>query len=217
MAVLKAGKPEYYEVADPLLYSALTHLNRPAKDWLTRLLAVPRRIGQASITPSVDFLAANIARDTLMGTVMSRHGFRPIVDSAKGLKPRIMADDSYKEFIANGGGFSSYFVDEGAFKTHLERFYTSKGIDYRTVLDAPAKLLFAVERIADAFEMSTRLGEYQRARARGEHPRHAAYSAREVSTDFAMRGDSAALGFLFDTIIFRFFGGVEERRGGVRR
>ena len=183
---------------------------------------MPRQIGQASITPSVDFLAvdflaANIARDTLMGTVMSRHGFRPIVDSAKGLKPRIMADDSYKEFIANGGGFSSYFVDEGAFKTHLERFYTSKGIDYRTVLDAPAKLLFAVERIADAFEMSTRLGEYQRARARGEHPRHAAYSAREVSTDFAMRGDSAALGFLFDTIIFRLLGGVEERRGGVRR
>jgi len=38
--------------------------------------------------------------------------------------------------------------------------------------------------------------------ARGEHPRHAAYQGREVSTDFAMRGDSKALGFLYDTVMF---------------
>ena len=202
VAVLKNGKPEYYEVADPLLFRSLTHLNRPAKNWLVKLLSVPKRIGQSSITLAFDFMAANIARDTLMGAVMSRHGFKPIIDSARGMISRITTDPAYKEFVANGGGFASYLVDEGAFRTHLERFYTGKGIDYRTVLDSPSKLLFGVERIADAFEMSTRLGEYRKARERGEHPRHAAYSAREVSTDFAMRGDSATLGFLYDTVIF---------------
>ena len=50
--------------------------------------------------------------------------------------------------------------------------------------------------------MSTRLGEYNRAIQRGDSPRHAAYSAREVSTDFAMRGDSQAIGFMYDTIMF---------------
>jgi hypothetical protein len=38
--------------------------------------------------------------------------------------------------------------------------------------------------------------------ARGENPRHAAYLAREVSTDFAMKGDSKALGFMYDTVMF---------------
>jgi hypothetical protein len=202
VAVLRGGKPDYYEVADPVLYRSLIALRRPAKNWLVRLLSVPKRIGQASITLTFDFLAANIARDTLMGAIMSRYGFRLIVDSAKGMASRITTDQSYRDLIANGGGFASYLVDESAFKTHLEKFYTRKGIDYRTVIDSPSKLLFAVERIADSFEVATRIGEYRRAIARGEHPRHAAYSGREVSTDFAMRGDSQALGFLYDTVIF---------------
>jgi len=202
VAVLRDGKPEYYEVADPLLYSSLTHLNRPAKHWLIRLLSIPKRIGQASITLTADFLLTNVARDTLSGWVMSRHGFKPIVDSARGMVSRMTSDPNYRDFIANGGGFSSYFVEETAFKTHLERFYGSKGIDYKAVLDSPSKLLYALERFADAFEMSTRLGEYRQAIKAGEQPRHAAYSAREVSTDFAMRGDSAAIGFAYDTIIF---------------
>ena len=70
------------------------------------------------------------------------------------------------------------------------------------MLDAPDKLLGFVETLADAFETSTRLGEYKRAIKGGENPRHAAYLAREVSTDFAMRGDSQALNFMYDTVMF---------------
>ncbi len=202
VAVMQGGKPTFYQVADPILYRSLVALNRPARGWLMKLAAAPRRIGQASVTLSPDFMLANVLRDTVMGGVMSRHGFKPFIDSMRGFKSRITSDQNYKDFIANGGGFSSYFVDENAFKTHLEKFYSSKGIDYKTVLDSPAKLLFAVERMADAFEMSTRLGEFSKARKQGEHPRHAAYSGREVSTDFAMRGDNVALGFMFDTIMF---------------
>lgn len=202
VAVLDDGKPTYYEVADPILYRSLTHLNRPTRSALRRWLSIPKRLGTASITLTGDFLAANVARDTLMGWVMSQHGFKPILDSARGMVSRVRRDPAYRDFIANGGGFSSYLVDEDAFKTHMERFYRSKGIDARAVLDSPAKLLLALERIADAFEMSTRLGEYKRAIRRGEHPRHAAYSAREVSTDFAMRGDNQAIGYAYDTIIF---------------
>ena len=65
--------------------------------------------------------------------------------------------------VANGGGFSSYFTEEAAFKKHLKRFYASKGINYKTVLDTPSKFFYAIERIADAFEMATRLGEYRKA------------------------------------------------------
>ena len=202
VAVLRKGKPEYYEVADPLLYRALTHLNRPSKGALLRILSGFRRVGQMSITLDPDFLIANIARDALTGGIMSRHGFKPFKDSAIGLMSRLRSDPNYRDFIANGGGFSSYFTEEAAFKKHLKRFYARTGIDYKTVLDTPSKVLYAAERIADAFEMATRLGEYRKAIRKGEHPRHAAYSGREVSVDFQMRGDSAALGIIYDTFIF---------------
>lgn len=202
VAVLRSGKPEYYEVADPLLFRSLESLSRPHRNWLVNLLSIPRRVGQASITLAFDFMAANAARDTLMGFVMSKHGFKPFLDSARGFRSRVTSDQNYKDFIANGGGFASYLVDETAFRTNLERFYSSKGIDLRAVWNAPSKMLLGLERMADAFEMATRLGEFKKATRKGENSRHAAYSAREVSTDFAMRGDSAALGFMYDTVIF---------------
>ena len=197
LAVLKDGKPTWYEVGDPVLYRALSALDRPPKHWIVKWLGLPKRIGQTSITLTPDFMVANIARDTIMGSIMSRSGFRPVMDSLQGMRLRMTHDPLYKDYIANGGGLSSIYMDDSRFKAKLERFYSRQGIDYRTVLDAPDKLLNAVETIADAFEMSTRIGEYKRAIDKGEHPRHAAYQGREVSTDFAMRGDSKVLGFMY--------------------
>ncbi len=202
VAVLKGGKPEWYEVGDPLLLRSLEAIDRPPMHWLTKWLGLPKRIGQMSVTLTPDFMVANIARDTLMGGVMSRAGFRPVLDSLKGMAMRITKDQTYKDWVANGGGLSSIHLDTGKLRTSLEKFYRAQGIDYRTVLDTPSKMLDFAETVADAFEASTRLGEYKRTVDRGENPRHAAYLARDVSTDFAMKGDSKALGFLYDTVMF---------------
>jgi len=132
-------------------------------DWLTKWLGYPKRVGQATITLTPDFMLANIARDTIMGAVMSRSGFRPVIDSLKGMRLRMTENPLYKDYIANGGGLSSLYLDEHHLRTKLEKFYTSQGIDARTVLDTPDKLLGFIETLGDAFEMSTRLGEYDRA------------------------------------------------------
>lgn len=202
VAVLKGGKPVWYEVADRTLYRALSSIDRPLQSAVVKWLSLPKRIGQMAITLTPDFMLANIARDTIMGSVMSRAGFRPVIDSLQGMRLRLTNDPLYKEFIANGGGMSSMFLDETRFRAKLEKFYERQGIDYRTVLDAPAKIGNFLETLADSFEMSTRLGEYKRAIDAGEHPRHAAYLGRDVSTDFAMKGDSQAAGFMYDTVMF---------------
>ncbi|MCX7172023.1 MAG: hypothetical protein NTY41_17565, partial [Proteobacteria bacterium] len=202
VAVLQHGKPVWFEVGDPILYRALSAIDRPVQSEVVKWLGIPKRIGQASITTVPEFWLANIARDTIMGSVMSRAGFRPILDSLDGMRMRMTSDPIYKEWVANGGGLSSIYLDEGHLRTKLEKFYTRQGIDYRTVLDAPGKMLNMVETLGDAFESSTRLGEYKRSVAQGENPRHAAYRARDVSTDFAMTGDSKALGFMYDTVMF---------------
>jgi hypothetical protein len=202
VAVLKGGKPTWYEVGDPILLRALESIDRPLQSQVVKWLGLPKRVGQMTITLTPDFMLANISRDTIMGSVMSRAGFRPIVDSLQGMRLRLTNDPLYQEFIANGGGMSSIFLDETRFRAKLEKFYQRQGIDYRTVLDAPGKLMNFIETLADSFEMSTRLGEYKRATEHGEHPRHAAYLGREVSTDFAMKGDSTAAGFMYDTVMF---------------
>jgi len=202
VAVMRKGKPVYYEVADPILYRALLALHRPAQSKLVKWLGMPKRVGQASIVLTPDFAAANIMRDALMGAVMSRAGFVPAIDSIRGLTGRLTQDPAYREYLANGGGFTSYFRDEASFRAHLERFYARKGLDPRRVLDIPEKIVYGLETIFESFEVATRLGEYKKAKARGLHPRHAAYLAREISTDFAMKGDSEALGFLYDTVMF---------------
>ena len=202
VAMLKDGKKVWYEVGDPILYRSLTALDRPPMHWLTQWLGMPKRIGQTTITMTPDFMLANIARDTIMGAVMSRSGFRPVLDSLNGMRLRMSNDPMYRDFIANGGGLSSIYLDDHHFRSKLEKFYHDQGIDYRTVLDAPDKLLSFVETMADSFEVSTRMGEFERAIKAGEHPRHAAFQGREVSTDFAMKGDSKALGFMYDTVMF---------------
>ena len=202
VAVLQHGKPVWFEVGDPILYRALKAIDRPIQSEVVRWLGLPKRIGTAAITATPDFWMANIARDTIMGSVMSRAGFRPVLDSLKGMTSRMTKDPIYRDYLANGGGLSSYFLDERHLRTKLEKFYRGQGIDYRTVLDAPDKMLSFIETMGDAFEMSTRLGEYKRAVERGENPRHAAYLGRDVSTDFAMKGDSKALGFMYDTVMF---------------
>ncbi len=202
VAVLRSGKPEWYEVGDPLLYRALSSIDRKNQHWLIKWLGLPKRIGQASITAVPDFWIRNIARDTIMGSVMSQHGFKPVVDSLRGMRMRIMNDPIYRDYLANGGGLSSIYLDEAKLRAKLEKFYTRQGISLHTVLDTPEKLLGFIETLGDSFEMSTRLGEYKRAIDAGEHPRHAAYLGREVSTDFAMRGDSQALGMMYDTVMF---------------
>lgn len=202
VAVLRNGKPDWYEVGDPLLYRALSNIDRSYQHWLINWLGLPKRVGQATITLTPDFWMANLARDTIMGSVMSRSGFKPVIDSLQGMRLRLTNDPIYREYIANGGGLSSIYLDEQKLRAKLERFYTKQGIDYRTVLDTPDKLLGFIETLGDAFEMSTRLGEFKKAIAAGEPPRHAAYKGREVSTDFAMRGDSQALGMMYDTVMF---------------
>lgn len=202
IAVLRGGKPTFYEVNDPFLLRSLLHFNRPAKHPLIRAMSVIRRIGQTTVTLTPDFMAANLARDTLMASILSRHGFKPFVDSVRGMKSRLSKDQNYRDFMANGGGLSSLHADYLAYRKHLERFYARKGINARNVLDMPGKWLYALERLGESVEMGTRAGYYRQAVARGEHPRHAAYLAREIGSDYAMRGDSPVVNFLYDTVMF---------------
>ena len=202
VAVMRGGKPQYWQVADPILLRALQALSRPARGVAMRVAAQARRIVQAGITVSPNFLAAHLFRDAVMGGVLSKNGFKPGFDSARGVFSRLAHDDNYKQWIANGGGFIGAHLDEGRFRKRLDAFYGSKGIDPSLVMNSARKVAYGVEAIADAFGSGTRMGEFSRAVKRGVNPRQAAFQSREIATDFSMRGDSPVVRFMFDLVPF---------------
>jgi len=71
VAVMNRGKPTYYEVGDALLFRALESFNRPELTGIQSILNIPRRIGQTSVTLSIDFMVRNIARDTILGSILT--------------------------------------------------------------------------------------------------------------------------------------------------
>lgn len=211
IAVMREGKPHFYEVGDPLFYRAIAAINPAKPSPLKDFLRAARAFGQGTITLTFDFMAANIFRDTIHGYVFSRAGFRPVIDTVRGLSERIRRDPTYRDYLANGGGFSSIYLTDRALRKRVERslkrFYTRKGINFRNVAYFPHQFMYMVQSIADATEMATRIGEFDRAVAKGLPKRHAAYLAREISTDYAMYGDAQsgagqALSFLFDSVMF---------------
>ena len=202
LTVYNDGEPSYYEVADPITLRSLSAFTRPHPGGVRRILGVARRLVQMGITLTPDFMSANIFRDTITGAVLSKNHSLPFVQSAKGFVARIRKDEDYWEFVANGGGFASFLVDEDAYRARIGAFYKKKGINPRNVILGLRSMALALETAAEAFEIATRIGEFKKAKARGKSSMEAAYEAREVSTDWAMRGDSQIVGSLYDTIIF---------------
>ncbi len=203
VAVMRKGKAEFYEVADPLLFRSLQAMpRRIVQDDIIRLLRTVRNIGQLTVTASVNFPLRNITRDQFMAAVLSRNGFVPFVDAAKGLRSRLTEDPNYQEWLANGGGIASFFVDEQHVSKRLEQMYQRKGIPFELVVNTPRKFVNMLRTILDATEAATRLAEFQRSLDLGSSPAHAAFESREISSDFAMRGDSKTLAFFYDSVMF---------------
>lgn len=202
MAVMTDGEATFYEVVDPTLWRSIQSLRRPDQHPVVRVLDSIRRFGQASVTLSVDFMTANMVRDTAHGWAFSRGGFRPVIDSFRGFKSAITQDTMYQQWRSNGGDMASYLMDEHALRRSLEGFYARRGFYRQHLTLNPMDWLTLLEKASSAFEASTRMGEFTRSIERGDDPRHAAYLSREVSSDFSMRGDSQIIGFMYDTVLF---------------
>lgn len=201
VAVMERGKPVYYEVVDPLLYRALTRLKRPARDPIYVLSTSFKRVAQWTVTFTLDFILANLARDTLASSVFSRYGAVPFKDAALGMLSRLREDANYRNAMANGLGFAGKYRDEDAMRRRLEAWHTRQGT-IGTLMHAPQHIGEFLATLAEASEMASRLGERRLAIKAGKSDAAASYAAREVATDFARRGDWPVIEFLIDHVMF---------------
>ncbi len=200
------------------------------------------RIPAQAITHSPPFMAYNMIRDTLSGSVNSAFGFKPFyttirgglktmqgVDNPKNTKSyRQMFErsDSYRKALVSGMGYSTRAQTEKYLT--FGRKFSETGTSpanayYKKSLNWLHKNYAGVKPVAKGWsdlvsrvEYATRLGEFELAKKAGWSDVGAAFAAREVATDFGMGGSSRILNLYARNTMF-FNAGLQGFYRGMRR
>ena len=203
MPVTYNGKNLWYEVKSPELLRSVAAI-RPQSSvpkWFENTFGGARRLSQWTVTRNPAFLLSNgPLRDQMSAGAYGRFGYRPYVDAAKGFMAAATESAEYKQFIARGGGHGGIFNEADA-RADVNRVLRSKGIKVAW-WDPATGWLRKYEEIGDTLESMTRVGASMRAAEKGENWRDATMEGREISTDFAMRGDWKTLHLMHTAIPF---------------
>ena len=184
ISVFRNGKRDLYQV-QPDLYKAMQGMDEEVSNIVIRILSKPAkavRLGFTQANP--EFALVNIARDVMLATVQSRNGFTPL-DMFRGLSEVVKKSDLFNEFVRSGGMQSAMLsLDRTHLQKNLEDMMASKG---KMLVKHPIE---ALRILGEYSELSTRMGEYRKARKKGKSAATSAFDAREITVDFARIGSS---------------------------
>lgn len=203
LSVMRAGKKEFYYTDDPILFRAMTAINKKSFGAWMNLLRAPKRLLTAWVTLDPGFMIANYIRDAVSAFVLSRDTVVPLLSGAKGFAKALIHDSDMRTLISSGAAFESGYInqyDPAATRRLLKKKLKDKTFA-RTVLDSPLKLYEAWKAIGSATENANRLAVYSAAIGAGKSKAQAAYEAKDLM-DFSMGGDWPFIQFLLQTVPF---------------
>lgn len=192
------GKRKYYEVQDPLMQEMLLSMNPESYGSFMNVMFGVKNFFTRTITLGVQFIGANLVRDTTGATFISKHGFKPFLDSFTGMYSFLSKDKDFQDFMRSGGGYSSR-IHANTRQTAARR---RVAINEFGVMSIPEKLLSTFDNFASIFEYGTRIGEFKLAKKAGEADMDAGYAGREISTDFSVTGANRFLAGYIRTVPF---------------
>jgi len=193
IAVFRDGKREVYQVA-PEIAEVMNGLSTETIPLLVKLISIPAKMLRAGATLTPDFMVRNLIRDAVSTGVLSRTGFIPGLDTAKGLKRAVTKDKSYWDWVKAGGDQASLVsMDRTTLQTTLNDIkatgYTER--DWNVVKN-PLELLRLGSELS---EKMTRLGEFGKGTEKHGNDKaglmQAAYESRDIM-DFSRRGKLTA-------------------------
>lgn len=204
LSIMRNGKREYYETTDPILFRAMTAINKKVWDnpVMTALRGGKRYFTQF-VTADPAFQAANFVRDTGSAFVLSRDPMIPVASAIKGLAQALTKDEAYRTLLGAGAAFENGYITAGdpkRTKKILKRAMRSTGF-MSTVLDTPRKLWDAYFAIGSAIENANRVGVYNAAIAAGKPKAQGVFEAKDLM-DFTMSGDWDAVQLAIQTVPF---------------
>ena len=193
IAVFRDGKREVYQVA-PEIAEVMNGLSTETIPLLVKLISIPAKMLRAGATLTPDFMVRNLIRDAVSTGVLSRTGFIPGLDTAKGLKRAVAKDKFYWDWVKAGGDQASLVsMDRTTLQTTLKDI-TATGYTERVwnVVKNPLELLRLGSELS---EKMTRLGEFGKATEKHGNDKaglmQAAYESRDIM-DFSRRGKLTA-------------------------
>ncbi|RMF00881.1 MAG: hypothetical protein D6773_10820, partial [Alphaproteobacteria bacterium] len=201
-SAIVSGQRRYFEVKDPLLVDMLTKLHQPRFTGAGgKFIAVSRwvkRFMTRTVTLGVQFVTANAWKDTASASLLSRSGFRPVLDTLIGMGHFALNTEVFKDFRRHGGAYAGRIENWTAEKRSRARLT----LPPESVWDRLAIALAAWDRFGSAFEYASRVGEFRRAVMGGASKTEAAFRGREISTDFGQRGNDALVSTFASTVPF---------------
>lgn len=193
IAVFRDGKREVYQVA-PEIAEVMNGLSTETIPLLVKLISIPAKMLRAGATLTPDFMVRNLIRDAVSTGVLSRTGFIPGLDTAKGLKRAVTKDNAYWDWVKAGGDQASLVsMDRTTLQTTLKDI-AATGYTERVwnVVKNPLELLRLGSELS---EKMTRLGEFGKAIEKHGNDKaglmQAAYESRDIM-DFSRRGKLTA-------------------------
>ncbi|HHO0882150.1 TPA: LPD38 domain-containing protein [Aeromonas hydrophila] len=198
------GEDYMIRVEDPDLYRAMTFFDRQPFGSMVNMAAKAKRLLTAGVTASPEFMLRNFLRDSLSSWAISKDGFKPVIDSIKGVKKTLAMDGSTIDVMFSGASFLGGYVngnDPTAMADAVRKSLRRKGMTPEQIARyeksiirnaAQAKGVVAnvwekYNRYGEAFENANREAVYAAAIKAGKSHAQAAFESKDLM-DFSMMG-----------------------------
>lgn len=190
VSVMRDGKVQYYEVHDPGVYAALTNLDAPQWDMVTKFFGAVTRFEKMMFTSTnPQFIFTNPQRDVVTGFVSSTttdNPFTYVADMIKAFGDAIRGNETYERYMQAGGGYmGSLTSDYNVLRRVSKDVVKGNKSQIKKFGDMIAEF---VPRLVDAGETASRLAEWKRAIAQGADNTEAMRKAQEITVNFARGG-----------------------------
>ena len=223
------GQKKLFEVPEGFA-TAAKNLNQEATNILVKTLAIPVRTARLGFTGvNLPFIATNLVRDQLFANLTTSKVAKTSIANpynwGKALFDVIKQGGAYDDFLASGGGWSTFFQvgrDQGK-ETVKQLARSTKGKIAISLLN-PTKYLSALEDIVSRGEQATRTQQFRGMRQFPNIPvdpfakptaevLQALKAGRETTVDFAKGG---AYKNVLNSVFIYLNAGIQGSRTMVR-
>ncbi|MBR4896307.1 MAG: hypothetical protein IKZ41_07760, partial [Clostridia bacterium] len=190
VSVMRNGRPQYYEIHDEGVYKALTNMDAPQFDMVTKFFGALTRFEKGLFTSTnPQFLFTNPERDLVTGFVSSSTTDNPITyftDFFKALWDAFRGNEDYQKYMQSGGGYMGSLTSDYNVLRKVSRDVV-KGNNSK-IKQFMNNIAHIVPRLVDAGETASRLAEWKRAIEQGDSNMDAMRKAQEITVNFARGG-----------------------------
>ncbi|MGE6283580.1 LPD38 domain-containing protein [Aeromonas media] len=225
------GEDYMIRVEDPDLYRAMTFFDRQPFGAMVNVAAKAKRLLTAGVTASPEFMLRNFLRDSLSSWAISKDGFKPMIDSIKGVRKTWRMDGSTIDVMFSGASFLGGYVngnDPEAMADTVRKSLRRKGMTPEQIARYEKSIIrnaaHAKGVVADAWEKYSRVGEavengnreavYDAAIKAGKSHAQAAFESKDLM-DFSMLGASRTMQVM--TQLLPFFNARVQGLGKLTR